>query len=138
VQLRSGAWRDYVYVLDADAYHRVWGVWPREDRAKRSVAVEDVVAIEESPHRLPAALATAQYAGGESGMGYTILTVVLRDGRRLPRVLGGAIDFPVLPVGITTDDVVDVVREGREVFRHRSPRPDEGPAPYAWCLHRPA
>ncbi|WP_022928309.1 hypothetical protein [Patulibacter americanus] len=136
VRLRSGAWRDYVYVLDADEYHRAWGVWPADDRAKREILVDDVVEIEESPHRLPAALASRIYAGGESGMGYTMFTVVLRDGRRLPRVVGNAVDFPVLPVGVTTDDVADVVREGREVFRHRSPRPDEGAAHYAWCLYR--
>lgn len=138
VRLRSGAWHDRVYVVEADAYRRVWGAWPEDDGARRAIAIEDVVEIEGSPHRLPAALATAQYAGGESGMGYVILTVVLRDGRRLPRVLGNALDFPALPVGVTTEEIVDVVREGRDVFRDRSPRPDEGTAPYAWCLYRPA
>jgi hypothetical protein len=138
VRLRSGTWRDHVYVLDADAYLRVWGVWPRDDPAKRAIAIEDVAAIEESPHRLPAELASAQYTGGESGMGHTILTVVLRDGRRLPRVMGNAIDFPTLPEGVTTADVALVVRGAGDEFRHRGPRPDEGAAPYAWCLYRPA
>lgn len=136
VQLVSGETRDFVYVVDADEYIRVWGVWPEDDTGKRALAVEDVVAVEESPYRLPAELANKLYAWGESGMGYTLFTVVLRDGRRLPRVTGGAVDFPVLPDGLTTRDIVDVLREGREVFKDRAPRADEGTAEYAWSLYR--
>lgn len=136
VRLASGELRDFVYVGDADAYIRAWGVWPEDDDAKSAVALDNVVAVEESPHRLPVDLANKLYEWGESGMGYTLFTVVLRDGRRLPRVTGNAVDFPALPDGVTTHDIVDVLREGREVFRDRAPRPDEGTAPYAWCLYR--
>lgn len=136
VRLASGELRDFVYVVDADAYIRAWGIWPEDDDAKTAVALEDVVAVEESPHRLPVDLANKLYEWGESGMGYTLFTVVLRDGRRLPRVTGNAVDFPALPEGVTTHDIVDVLREGRDVFQHRGPGPDEGTAPYAWCLYR--
>jgi hypothetical protein len=134
VRLTSGEMRDFVYLIDADAYIRRWGPWPPE--AKNVVSVQDVVAVEESPHRLPAALANRLYERGESGMGYTIFTVVLRDGRRLPRVTGNAVDFPALPDGVTTGDIVDVLHEGREAFTDRRPSADEGTASYAWCLYR--
>lgn len=136
VRLASGELRDFVYVVDADVYIRAWGLWPEDDDAKTAVALADVVAVEESLHRLPVDLANKLYEWGESGMGYTLFTVVLRDGRRLPRVTGNAVDFPALPEGVTTHDIIDVLREGREVFTDRAPQPDEGTAPYAWCLYR--
>jgi hypothetical protein len=135
VRLASGEVRDFVYMVDADAYIRAWGVWPEEDDAKRAVSVDDLVAVEESSHQLPVDLANKLHEWGESGMGYTLFTVVLRDGRRLPRVTGNAVDFHALPDGVTTGDV-DVLREGRDVFKDRAPRPEEGAAPYAWCLYR--
>jgi hypothetical protein len=138
VRLASGEVRDFVYVVEADSYIRAWGVWPGEDDAKDEVSMADVAAVEESPHRLPADLANKLYEWGESGMGYTVFTVVLRDGRRLPRVTGNAVDFPALPDGVTTSDIADVLREGRDAFRHRAPGADEGTAPYAWCLYRTA
>jgi hypothetical protein len=139
VRLASGEERDFVYVLDAESYIRTWGVWPEDDAGKDSVAIGDVVAIAESPYRLPVELADKLYAAGESGMGYTVFTVVLRDRRRLPYVTGNAVDFPRLPAGVTSADVVDVLpHEDRDVFREREPRAAEGSAPYAWCLYSPA
>jgi hypothetical protein len=135
VRLLNGEVRDFVYVIDANAYIRAWGVWPKDDEAKDEVSIEDVVAIEESPHRLPASLANKLYEWGESGMGYTLFTVVLRDGRRLPRVTGNAVDFPALPDGVTSGDIVDVERTGRDVFVDRMPRADERTARYAWCIY---
>ena len=96
VWLASGEARDFVYVVDAASYIRAWGIWPEDDDAKEAVPVEDVVAVEESPHRLPASLAN----------------------------------------GVATSDTLDVLREGREEFKDRGPRPDEGTAPFAWCLYR--
>ncbi len=137
VQLASGEVRDFVYVVDAARYIRVWGVWPEDDTAKASVTVADVVEVEESPHRLPVELADKLYEAGESGMGYTAFTVVLRDGRRLPYVTGNAVDFPWLPAGVTSEDIVDVLpHEGRDAFKDRPIRPEDGTAPYAWCLYR--
>jgi hypothetical protein len=124
-----------VYLVDAERYIRAWGVWPEDDEAKQSVAMEEVIALEESRYRLPAELANKLYAAGESGMGYTVFTVVLLDGRRLPYVTGNAVDFPLLPAGVTSEHIADVLpHEGRDVFRHRTPRPEESTAEYAWCL----
>ena len=136
VTLQSGKTRDCVYVMEAESYIRAWGVWPDDDPAKSSVAVDQVASLAESPRRLPAELANKLYAWGESGMGYTMFTVVLRDGRRLPRVTGNAVDFPVLPEGVTSDDILDVERGAPGgYFRNRAPRPEEGVADYAWCLY---
>lgn len=130
VTLTSGETRDYVYVVDAERYIRIWGVWPSDDDAKESVSMADVVGIEDSPRRLPAVLANKIYEAGESGMGYVVFTVVLNDGRRLPYVTGNAVDFPSLPPGVTTDDVADVLpHEGRGEFVDRLPRDDEQTAP---------
>jgi hypothetical protein len=139
IRLGSGEWRDFVYVVDADAYKRLWGIWPEDDPGKESVALQDVVEIQESRHRLPAALANKLYEAGESGMGYTVFTVVLRDGRRLPYVTGNAVDFPTLPPGVTSDDIVDVLpHEGRNALKSPGPAPEETDAAYAWCLYRSA
>ena len=94
VTLASGVVVDRVYVVDVGPYSRKWGIDPTLDKGKRSIAVEHVVRIESSPSRLPASLANKLYAAGESGMGYTIFVVVMRDGSRLPFLTGGAVDFP--------------------------------------------
>lgn len=128
--LSTGAVVERAYVQEAAAYHRHWGVWPEEDRAKQSVPLADVAAIEPSPHRLPADIATRLYEAGESGMGYCVFTLVLRDGRPLGRVTGNAVDFVALPADVRPSDIIDV-------------QPGVGPrdgtglrtAQYAWCLY---
>jgi len=93
------------------------------------------VRIDESPLRLPARFANTVYAAGESDMGYVIFIVVLADGRRLPFVTGNRIDFPALPEGVGSADVVDAIpREGGSIFKYRPPRPDESSVDYHWCL----
>jgi hypothetical protein len=136
VTLDGGEEQDFVLFVRAADYFVLWGVWPVNDSQKRSVAVERVVSIRESSYRLPPALANALYEVGESGMGYFVFTVLVRDGRRLPFVTGGAVDFPALPLGVTTNDIVDVFPEvGRDQFRDRGPLPEESTANYFWCLY---
>jgi len=137
VTLISGDIVDRVVIVEADSYLTAWGVWPADDAGKRSVAIQDVTQIADSPVRLPAELANQLYAAGESGMGYVIFTVVLRDGRRLPFVAGNLVDFPALPSGVGTADIVDVLaHQGPEEFRGRGPYRHEQSAPYQWCLFR--
>jgi len=115
---------------------RAWGVDPAEDKDKNSVAIDEVVHIEDSPRRLPPALANKLYAAGESGMGNTVFTVVIRGGSRLPFVVGNAVDFPQWPPGADPNDAVDVEPHvEREEFRNRPPRRTESAADYAWCLY---
>lgn len=136
VTLDGGEEHDFVLFAQAGDYFALWGVWPIDDPQKRSVAVERVVSVQESSYRLPSALANALYEVGESGMGYFVFTVVLRDGRRLPFVTGNVADFPALPSGVTTDDIVDVLPEiGRGQFRDRAALPEESTANYFWCLY---
>ena len=139
VTLRSGRVLPRVCVIDAERYMTSWGVWPEDDEHKSSVDIAEVDQIEESPVRLPAKLANAIYEAGESGMGYTIYTLLTKDRRTFPRLTGGAVDFPQLPEGLDMADVADVLpHEGRDAFRERMPTPDESDAPYFWCLYETA
>ena len=132
VQLKDGRIFDRVYVVECRSYVRAWGVWPDQDPNKRSIRIEDVIAIEESPVRMPAHLANKMYAAGESGMGYCVFVLVLRDGRRLPYMTGNAVDFPDLPEGVTTDAIADLLPHARE----RQPGYYRRSAEYYWCLYR--
>jgi hypothetical protein len=80
VSLRDGRKFENVYVMDAQDYISIWGVWPDEDTGKRSVPIEHVLELDESPNRLPAWAADKLYRAGESGMGYVVFSVRFRDG----------------------------------------------------------
>jgi hypothetical protein len=130
--------QDRVVIAAAPPYIKWWGVWPEDDPGKRALPLEQVAVVRESDKRLPAVLADKLYAEGESGMGYYVFTVVLRDDRRLPFVTGGVVDFPALPAGIVTDDIVDVLPHiGGEHFQARAPATGESAADYTWCLFGP-
>jgi len=95
---------------------------------KSHISIADVDALAESPRRLPAKFANELYKSGESGMGYTIFTVVFADGSRQAYLTGNAVDFIRYPEGKTSGDIVDVLpHEGR------SAEPISGPQ-YYWCL----
>src|ERR1700687_3479339 len=61
VTVDDGSIHDRVYVVEASPYKQMWGVWPENDPAKVSIAVERLAKIEASPSRLPAGLATKLY-----------------------------------------------------------------------------
>jgi hypothetical protein len=94
VTLQDGRVLDTVYIEPEKPYLRQWGVYPEDDQGKSSIKIEEVVKVEDSPTRLPPRFANEIYLNGESGMGYTIFTVVFSDGT-LPTLLGN-------PFGITT------------------------------------
>jgi hypothetical protein len=128
--LQNGAVVDRAFVQDAPTYIRHWGVWPEDDKGKQAVALATVARIEPSPDRLPAHIATRLYEAGESGMGYCVFTLMLRDGRHLGCVTGNAVDFVSLPADVRPSDIVDVQpgagpRDGSGL----------GSAKYAWCLY---
>jgi hypothetical protein len=129
VTLQDGSVRDTVYIEPEMPYLRFWGVYPEDDRGKRSIKIEDVVKVEDSPTRLPARFANQIYKRGESGMGYTIFTVVFSDGERQACVSGNAVDFIRYPHGKGPEDVTAVLpHEGRKAG------PVKGPEWY-WCLY---
>jgi hypothetical protein len=128
VTLSDGTQLDRVYLVEYAPYLRTWGVTPEQDRAKRSVAIEQVTAVAESPSRLPREFANELYRAGESGMGYCVFRVKFRDGRVERYVTGNAVDFISYPVGYGPEDVVAVEAHAL---------PWEGAkqgAPYHWCI----
>jgi hypothetical protein len=127
-RMKDGSVVQCVYVVAEGPYIRTWGVYPQQDRGKSYISIQDVDALTESPARLPAKLANKLYHAGESGMGYTIFTVVFADGSRQAYGAGNAVDFIHYPEGKSQSDVVDVLpHEGR------STDPITCPECY-WCL----
>ena len=130
VVLSDGRTVDRVYLLEAWTWKGVWGAWPRDDRDE-SIDIGSVVSVSESPSRIAPELANRLLEAGESGMGYTKFTLVLRDGRRINTVTGNAVDFPGLPAGVVASDVVDVVPH-----QHVGDSETTMPVPpYRWCLY---
>jgi len=128
--LKSGEACDTVYIVPEKPYLKHWGVYPENDPGKRWIRIEDIAEVKESPIRLPAQFAKEIYRNGESGMGYTIFTVVFADGVRQACVTGGAVDFIRYPVGKGPRDVVKVIP-------HKGRRDDslvKSPQWY-WCLY---
>jgi len=129
VSLHNGAGVDCAYVVEANAYIRMWGVWPDQDKGKREIKIQDVVCVRESPFRLPAELAQVLYNAGESGMGYVVFEIEYRNGSRSGHASGNAVDFVRLADGKTTADVVAVhPHEGRNRQLLEAPE-------YSWCLY---
>jgi hypothetical protein len=129
VTLKDGRILDTVYIEPEMPYLRWWGVYPENDRGKRSVKIGDVAKVEDSPTRLPAQFANQVYDHGESGMGYTIFTVVFSDGQRQACIGGNAVDFIQYPNGKGPNDVAAVLpHEGRNT--EWVPAPD-----WYWCLY---
>jgi len=123
---------DRVYVASERLQVAHWGNYPDQDS---EVHIEDVASLIASPSRLPAKFANELYKAGESGMGYTVFTVVFsrRFGlfpSRRDFVTGNAVDFIQYPWGQGPKDVVAVLPHvGR---RDSSFRP--GPK-YFRCLY---
>jgi len=127
-RMKDGTVLVCVYVVPEGPYIRHWGVYPQQDRGKSYISLSDVDALAESPRRLPAQFANKVYKSGESGMGYTIFTVVFADGSRQAYAAGNAVDFIRYPEGKGQNDVIDVVpHEGRSDEQVGSPE-------YYWCL----
>ena len=132
VTLVDGSIHERVYVQDAQSYISSWGVWPEDDPGKRYLDVSQVAVIRESADRLPAHIARAIYEAGESGMGYTVFTLVFRDRRTQAYLSGNAVDFVTYPAGKSAQDVASV-----HPHRGRDDHPSSDATPYSWCLHGP-
>jgi hypothetical protein len=130
VALNNGEVIDTVYIEAEEPYFSAWGVYPENDSGKKWIRVEDVAKVEDSPTRLPAQFANTLYSHGESGMGYTIFTVVFNDGQRQAYGTGNALDFIRYPPGKGPEDVSAVIpHEGRQ-----DPNLVSSPDWY-WCLY---
>ena len=127
-RMKDGTVLVCVYVVPEGPYIKHWGVYPQQDRGKSHISVADVDALSESPRRLPATFANKLYESGESGMGYTIFTVVFADGSRQAYGAGNAVDFIRYPEEKGQSDVVDVL-----LHKERNAEPVSSPE-YYWCL----
>jgi hypothetical protein len=130
VVLNDGRTVDRVYVQEAWTWKGSWGAWPRADRDE-SIEIDAVASVSESPSRIAPRLADRLLEAGESGMGYTKFTLVLRDGRKINTGTGNAVDFPGLPAGVAASDVVDVIPH-QHVGDSDTTMADP---PYRWCLY---
>jgi hypothetical protein len=127
-RMKDGTVLACVYVVPEGPYIKHWGVYPQQDRGKSYILLSDVDALAESPRRLPAQFANKLHKNGESGMGYTIFTVIFTDGSRQAYSTGNAVDFIRYPEEKGQGDVIDVVpHEGRRAELVGSPE-------YYWCL----
>ena len=107
--LTSGDVLDTVDFMPKRPTMKLWeGYWQTDD-AKRLIQVEDVAEVRDSPTRIPARFANELYQQGESGMGYTIFTVVFSDGARQACVTGTGVDFIQYPPGKGPLDVTAVL-----------------------------
>jgi hypothetical protein len=128
-KLADGSELPCVYLVEAGTYIKVWGVWPDQDEGKREVRVTDVVALRESPFRLPAHLAQELYEAGETGMGYVGYEIEFTDGTRQAYLTGNGLDFVELPQGKGVGDIVKVwPHEGLRKSPRQTPN-------FAWCLY---
>lgn len=137
VTLRGGTSLDRVYLVSQAPWIKLWGVYPSSDSGKYEVLASDLVSIAESPCRLPAPFATELYKAGESGMGYTVFTVVFKTiipflRSRKTYLTGNAVDFIAYPFGKGPKDVVSVLphvgRRSASLARQVAPK-------YYWCLY---
>jgi hypothetical protein len=93
---------------------------------------DTVAKIELSPERMPATLASKLYAAGESGMGYVIFKMKMKDGTSHVFGTGNVVDFPDFPEGYSTDDVEDVFpHQGREESKQGYRRGRS----FEWCFY---
>ncbi|MDC7675824.1 hypothetical protein [Asticcacaulis machinosus] len=126
--MKDGTELPRVYICEATSWYKYWGVWPEDDAGKKSIDLNLIAGIAASPQRLPASFANKLYDAGESGMGYTIFTVVFADGLEVAYGTGNAVDFIRYPHGKTAHDIRDVLPHmGRDTARTC---PD-----YIWCLY---
>ena len=129
VTLSDGRDVDCVYLAEASPWYVSWGVWPEDDRGKYSVSASEIVSLRNSPSRLPHHIAEKIYQHGESGMGYTLFTLIFIDGTKQNYESGNAIDFVTYPEGQSANTVVDMIPHAGRDDPHRLIAPS-----YFWCL----
>lgn len=109
VTLNDGSVHPRAYVQDYEGWHREWLIEPFDptDPDWRWIDIDDVADIEESPFRLPPDVATAIWKLPEWGMGFTVFTLVTKDGSSYPYV-GSMGDYYKLPENVSPQDIVGI------------------------------
>jgi hypothetical protein len=135
VRLRDGRIVERVYLVSEGPYIQHWGIYPSADPWKPGIQLTEIASLTESRWRLPPRFANELYIAGESGMGYTVFTVVFsrRFGlflrKRRSYLTGNAVDFIDYPRCLSGKDVLGVLPH---VGRKSQPRQCPG---YSWCLY---
>jgi len=106
VKLYDGRTLDCVYFIDKREYIDVWGDAPK---SRHFVDVSEIESIHESKYRLPKEFAEKIYEKGQSFYSGVKFVLVMRDGKRLYYMTGGAIDFIELPEGYIINDIKDAI-----------------------------
>lgn len=106
ITMRDGRVFDRVYVQSREPYLTHWGKLPFDDQHKGWIAISEIVDIEESPLRIPPALAEEIYRKGGTSVGVHMFRVTFRQGMNRVVMTGKAVDFVPLPEGVTGADVV--------------------------------
>src|SRR5882724_9244574 len=133
-RLHDGTIIERVYVVSEIPYIKHWGVYPENDPAKSSISINDVASLIASPSRLPPQFANEVYRAGESGMGYSVFTVVFSRWfgirpQRQAYLTGGAVDFIEYPSGMGPKNVKAILPHvGRDASPRSCPK-------YSWCLY---
>lgn len=128
VTLKNGDVLDNVYIAELDSYLKDWGMLPNYDSGKMSILIEDIENITSSPNRLRPELANKLYQAGESGMGYCIFKMIFDNGQTLDVLTGNAVDFVPIPIGLTTDNIIDVLPHAGSRTNYTNG------INYYWCL----
>ena len=135
--LENGEVYDRVYFVTPYRYISCWGIWPEDDKGKRSISIKDVKHIRESPYRLPAEFANRLYEAEQNIKDGYMFKLSLADGRKLLFAMVGTVDFPNIPPDIDMNQVVDAVPYQGEDFVDRAPKENETGADYYWCIYLP-
>ncbi len=106
--LDDGSVFDAVYVASAQDFIDNWGVWPKDDHAKREIDITRVRQLLESPRRLPSKFAEKIR---ETRMGGCDFTLMFSDNTKQAYITGNAVDFLELPSGKSMTDVIDVFQD---------------------------
>ncbi len=141
VKLKNGEQFDRVIFAEEETYLNKWSNYPKGDSSKHFISIDLVSDLEESPYRLPASLANKMYESGESGMGYCIFTLVMKNGEKLPYVTGNIVDFPNLQQNYNYVDTVDLLPHiGREFLQdnehHWLEKPYTNSADFKRCIFK--
>jgi len=106
--LRDGTLIERAYVVSAEQYHPVWGIWPEDDDGKSAVDIAEVADIAGSPERLPKRFADEVYGAKETMAGHHIFRLEWRDEYKQTYVTGSAVDFLPEPSGHRLKDALIV------------------------------
>jgi len=115
VEMKSGLVHENAYIVDYDLFVKTWlgRTPPNEENNPMYISIDAVTSIKNSPNRLPAHLANKLYDAGETGMGYSAFKIMYDNGTSLNVVTGNAVDFVPSAVGLTPNNIIDVLPHQR-------------------------